>query len=522
MHLRPHCGRAGHAHHRRPTLGAESTLDGTDSLVADGLTTLGDYYCTLAVPRLDADGGLDIPAIGVSLSIVGTALNNHADATWQILPGYNDLIYLDAGASINNLAGATFTVSGGGGGSDAIEPGDSSAVAFNNAGTFIASTSTVAGDDVEIHVPFANSGSVQLQQGTLNLSGTGSTPSTGSFTAAAGTTLGLDGQVLAASSVVSSDGSVSIEGSAEAGSYAAAGGTFALDTSFTGPVVALGASLEVDGPVSFAPASGGPVTLTTGALTLDAESTLDGTDSLVADGLTTLGDYYCTLAVPRLDADGGLDIPAIGVSLSIVGTALNNHADATWQILPGYNDLIYLDAGASINNLAGATFTVSGGGGGSDAIEPGDSSAVAFNNAGTFIASTSTVAGDDVEINVPFANSGSVLAPAGDRSPLAAPAPTPSTGSFTAAAGTTLDLDGQVAGRLLGRLLRRLGDLHRGPADSPRARQLRQPRAAPSPLDTSLHTARVVASWGPRWRSTARSASPRPSGGPGHPHHRRP
>ena len=37
--------------------------------------------------------------------------------------------------------------------------------------------------------------------------------------------------------------------------------------------------------VSFSPAAGGPVTLTTGALTLDAGSTLTGADSFVADGL---------------------------------------------------------------------------------------------------------------------------------------------------------------------------------------------------------------------------------------------
>ncbi len=104
---------------------------------------------------VDADGGLDITTpSAVNLSIVGTTLNNHAAATWSSSPGYNDLIYLDSGAAINNLAGATFTVTGGGRRlATPSHPSDSSAVAFNNAGTFIASTSAVAGDDVESTSP---------------------------------------------------------------------------------------------------------------------------------------------------------------------------------------------------------------------------------------------------------------------------------------------------------------------------------------------------------------------------------
>ena len=60
--------------------------------------------------------------------------------------------------------------------------------------------------------------------------------------------------------------------SIEAGSYRAAGGTSAVDTNFSGTVLDLGSSLDVTGSVSFAPATGGPVTLTTGAMTIQAPS----------------------------------------------------------------------------------------------------------------------------------------------------------------------------------------------------------------------------------------------------------
>ena len=269
MHLRPHCGRAGHAHHRAPlTLGAESTLDGTDSLVADGLTTLGDYDCTLAVPRLDADGGLDIPAIGVSLSIVGTALNNHADATWQMpRPGYNDLIYLDAGASINNLAGATFTVSWRRGRRRTpIEPGDSSAVAFNNAGTFIASTvhrrrATTSKSTSPSPTPAPS----QLQQGTLNLSGTGCDAQHRLVHRRRRHQPGIrESGIRRQTSVLSSSGSVGLDDSAEDGRYSVAGDTGASNTALHGAGASSGPRWRPTGP-SFAHARGGPVTLTAGS-----------------------------------------------------------------------------------------------------------------------------------------------------------------------------------------------------------------------------------------------------------------
>ncbi len=271
-------------------------------------------------------------------------------------------------------------------------------MAFHNAGTV---TSDAAdGSSVSISVPFINTGSVVLQQGSLSLGGDEVTPSTGSFSAAAGTTLSLSEQVLTPASVIASAGAVSLAFTAEAGSYSAAGSTSAYGTSFTGSVLDLGSSLEVGATVSFAPTAGGPVTLTTGAVSIDYASDLTGTDSFVAEGLLTVGSNAQLSVSGSVDAYGGLDLS--GGNVVIRGTTLNNHAAATWDLVGDYD---LLEAGAVINNLAGASFAVTASGiGGS--IQAGDGTAVAFNNAGTFTYDATD--GNSATISVPFVNTGSV------------------------------------------------------------------------------------------------------------------
>ena len=86
-------------------------------------------------------------------------------ATWDLGPAAN--VKLDAGAIINNMVGATFATVGANSysGENSIYAGDSSAVAFNNAGTF-ASSATVG---IGVSVPFVNTGSLLVQQGYLNV-----------------------------------------------------------------------------------------------------------------------------------------------------------------------------------------------------------------------------------------------------------------------------------------------------------------------------------------------------------------
>ena len=91
---------------------------------------------------MDAYGGLSItPAYCTYID--GTTLNNHAAATWQFMPGGTTDLPQLAGAVINNLAGATFTVDRPGRAATTRSSAqDGSAVAFNNAGTFIVSASS--------------------------------------------------------------------------------------------------------------------------------------------------------------------------------------------------------------------------------------------------------------------------------------------------------------------------------------------------------------------------------------------
>ncbi len=230
---------------------AGATLSVNGPLAVNGLLTLGPRTTLSGNGTVDAYGGLNLSDILVSIQ--GTTLNNHGTATWGG-GGYYDS--LSGGAVLNNLARATFTIVNSSGGQ--LRGGS-----FNNAGCFTASTAV--GGDVDISSSFVNTGTVNVQGGELDLAGDGVTPSTGSFIGAAGTLLSLYDEVLAPSSVISSAGAVTLSLCTEAGTYSAAGGTAADSTTFTGPVLDLGSSLEVSnfggGSVSFAPAVGGPVTL---------------------------------------------------------------------------------------------------------------------------------------------------------------------------------------------------------------------------------------------------------------------
>ncbi len=398
-------------------------LHGTDSFVANGLLTLG-AGTDLSVPAMDAYGGLTIDATtGYFPTIHGTTLNNYGAATIQT--GFAYSMFLSQGATINNLAGASFTISGTGG---LIVDQDNSPVALNNAGTL---TCNISGGFDMSQVAVANTGSLAVQQGSLRVGGTGSTVSSGSFTGAAVTDLVISGQDLTLTSVISSAGSVHLSGCTEAGSYSVAGDTSAGSVTFTGPVQ-LGTSLEV-GDATFAPAVGGPVTLLTGAL-LVGQGGLHGTDSFVANGLLTLG-AGTDLSVPAMDAYGGLTIDATtGYFPTIHGTTLNNYGAATIQT--GFAYSMFLSQGATINNLAGASFTISGTGG---LIVDQDNSPVALNNAGTL---TCNISGGFDMSQVAVANTGSLAVQQGSLR-VGGTGSTVSSGSFTGAAVTDLVISGQ-------------------------------------------------------------------------------
>jgi hypothetical protein len=195
---------------------AGGTLNVAGPLAVDGLFTLDSNSTLSGAGTVNTYGGMDLSN---PTTVNGTVLNNYGAATWNVTGGGGAPVVLEGGAVINNEPGASFAVLGTAPNSP-VNAGDSSAVAFNNAGAFSCS---VAGS-VQVNIPFSNSGTVNVAQGGLNLGGNGSTVSTGSFTGAAGTGLGIIGQMLTTSSVISSDGSVGLNGCTEAGSLCCAGG----------------------------------------------------------------------------------------------------------------------------------------------------------------------------------------------------------------------------------------------------------------------------------------------------------
>jgi len=285
------------------------TMSVSGALAVNGLFTLGPRTTLSGGGTVDAYGGIKLS--GRDVSVEGTTLNNHSAATWDV-DGASDTF--GDGAEINNLAGATFTAAGNFGG---VVQGNGS---FHNAGTFTASTAV--GGDIDFDGPaFFNTGTFDQQGGEVELSSDGMTPNTGNLIGAANTVLVLADFVLAADSVVDTAGSVSMSSCMEDGSYRAAGATFATDTTFGGPVLDPGSSLEVSnregGSVDFTPAVGGPVTLTTGALTIDADATLTGTDNFAVDGVLTISapstSPQTTLGVSGIvDAYGGINLSTGG------------------------------------------------------------------------------------------------------------------------------------------------------------------------------------------------------------------
>jgi hypothetical protein len=430
----------------------DSNLTGTGNITATGLFTWGPGTTLSGTGTLDARGGMVIDtSSGPYDSVLDQqrTLINEGAAVWT---GSTRGIFATRGAVFENLGSLDLQADGYMHWNPGVYPNDQRAPEFINAGTLIKS----AGSDSFFNLPFGTTGTVHVEQGTLSL-GDFFAPevSTGQIVGDPGTTLKLNYFTLDAASSIAAD-VVSLYGVDDAGSYSAAGGTYASGTTFTGTVANLGPSLEVaQGTVSFAPAAGGPVTLTTGALTVDVGGTLTGTDSFVADGPLALDPASTLSTTGTVDAYGGIAMTT-GVYYNFIeGTTLNNYAAATWTFTPNSSDVIFLGAGATINNLAGATFTVTGPTDGVDTIAYQDSSAVAFNNAGTF----TCPAGEGADIAVSFANTGAVVIQQGGGLGLnnatntgtvtASPGASLGVGSYTQTAGSTVLNGATVSGGAL-------------------------------------------------------------------------
>ena len=379
------------------TFDPNSALTGTDSFVANGLLTLGPNSQLSVAGSVDANGGLALSDGPVTIQ--GTALNNYSAATWDLGPLAD--VFLDAGAIINNMGGATFATVGANNGVNNIQGGDSSAVAFDNAGTFTSSAPT----GVNIKVPFVNTGSTVVQQGDLNVP---------NFT---------------------NSGTLSVD----------AGASFNGSGSLQSPIV-----VSTGNTLTTTPGE----TLTTSVIL--AGGTLDVTGQLTLDGTLALANGSMLEGAGPVDAFGGVSIEG---NVAISATTLNNYGAATWDqsAIFGPESIVTLSSGAAINNLAGATLTTVGdlgnpNGGPGGEIIAGDSSAVAFSNAGTFLCQQGSEGGA-TSIAVPFTQTSTgATVVQGQLAALSLDGESTIAGSMTAAFGAQLIFQGggTVGGSLSG------------------------------------------------------------------------
>jgi hypothetical protein len=404
------------------------TLGGTGDVVVTGATTVAAGSALSGTGALDARGGLAVDTSTGRVTLDERTLINEGAATWS---GSGPITMLE-GAAIENLVGASFTITGDGGifsGNPQAGPGGA-LPRFDNAGALVKAQGA-AGAQTTISVSFNNSGSAAVERGGLSLGdinnvGTLFSASSGSFTGAAGTTLALNRQTLSAAASVAGD-AVILDGVSDPGSYSAITCTGAYGASLEGAVGSLGSALDVS-VLDYSPSSG-PTAATVASLSL--QGSLSGSGSITVTGATTVAAGSALSGTGALDARGGLAVDTSTGRVTLDERTLINEGAATWQLPLGGSNQIHLRSGAAIDNLSGASFTVSGAGGG--AIVADDASAVAFNNQGSF---TSSILGGNLNINVVLSNSGSVTLQQGALGLNTAT----NSGTVTVSAGTTLGI----------------------------------------------------------------------------------
>ena len=304
---------------------------------------------------LNADGGAAISGTATKSLNDGT-LNNAGLATFA---GTGGLAFSNGGVW-NNELGATFEIQ------TAASLTVSSGGTFNNDGTL----RKISTGTSNISVPMNNDGLVDVDAGTLTLSGTGT--HSGDFDIAAGTAVQFFGtQAVNAPSALGGAGVLSIVGGTTtftdapsgAGNLAITGST---TTNFEG-TCHLG-TLHINNLAAF----------------------LEGAGTLNVSGLLTfsLGQIRGTGV---LNASGGVAlVGSSGANKRLRARTLNNAATAT---IAGANSLLFSN-GATWNNLPGSTLLIEDTAQFSNELGVGQS----FNNQGTVCKTTAGTASLNVDV----------------------------------------------------------------------------------------------------------------------------
>jgi hypothetical protein len=375
---------------------------------------------TLRVGTLD----LVTPSGGYSVTL-GRKLDIVSAFNWT--NNASTSLNMRAGSSITIPAGATFTV---GSLKSVTSSGSGATPVINMAGTFRKTTGAGAAT-INSGIDFNNSGTVEVQAGTLAFKGGGS--QSGSFAGAAGTVLEFSGgHTFTTSSTITSAGEVLFSGGTNtlSGSYnvldrttVSTGGT----TTFGGQLVNVGNTLTVSaGTANFTGqltdigetlvVSGGTATFNTGATLTPTmlnfgSGTINGGDNIQAatmrwDRGTMDGTGTLVVGTLNMETIGGGYSVTLGRKLDIV-SALNWNNNTSSGLLMRPGTVLTIPSGATFSIAQGKSVTLTGTG-----------TAPVINNAGTFrkVIATDASAGNGAAVfnnNITFNNSGTVHVQAG-------------------------------------------------------------------------------------------------------------
>lgn len=359
---------------------------------------------------LTAGGGLAIG--GATAKTLYSTLINNGTGTWS-----GGLVTCFPSALFSNTPNGAFDLSADGS-AFSVQSGSPS---FINAGTLRKSAGT---GTTTVSVPCGNSGSVQVNHGTLSLT---LDDSAGSFTALAGATLSVKGTALlspsssitGAGNFTVTAGAITNEGELNiSGTNTFSGGTAVFAGSCTltnNPMVLSGASTVIfDGTGTVSPWS----------LTLSGGSLLGSLPVSVSGPFTwsggTIGAAGSSLVV---FANGGLTLN--GSAKYLYATLVNNGA-GTWSA----GAVSFYSTALFSNTPAGTLYLTADG----TALSK-NSGTPAFANAGILRKTTGTAT---TTISVPCGNTGSVQVDSGTLALTLAD----STGSFANLAGATLNVNG--------------------------------------------------------------------------------
>jgi hypothetical protein len=349
-------------------------------------------------------------AIGGTTKFLYATLVNNGTGAWSA-----GAIYCYSPALFSNTPAATLDLTADG---SPFGIGSGNPL-FANAGALRKTSGT---GSTTVYLPCANTGSVQVNSGTLILT---LTDGTGSFSAANGTTLSVNGTAtLAPGATITGAGNFTITSGlltnhgtlTVSGTNTFKGGTavFAGGCTLTNTLVINGGTVEFDGAGTVAPAS-----------LLLSQGTLQGSQAVTVTGPFVwsggfLGSAGSTTVVT---ANGGLTMS--GTPKFMYATLVNNNA-ATWSEGP-----INCYGAAQFSNTPVATLDLTADG--SFLVVAGGSPS--FVNAGTLRKTAGT---GTTTISPPCANTGSVQANSGTL----ALTLTNGTGGFSVASGATFSVNG--------------------------------------------------------------------------------